>query len=450
MAMASTSYKVLPVRLLGPGPATVRYLYIKPHTGEDSLPKDRAVYIAGVPAQLQGTALVELFARYGTIERAALHGSRVSAVLLYAAAEGRDKLLKAAAKGRPLELQLQEPTGPYGLKGEAGGEPGLPWAGDEYRHSRQSHPDGKLTRARASWLPSHCCCRLGGGAQGAEAWQCRAAAGTGRMDGGVGGGGGAAAGRGGQGAGGGWLDGGAAAQGECQTCQWRALPCLTAGAIEALKQACAAEPWQSGQHLHLMVLLLRAWQGCTFHRALNTRVCCLLLQGRKKNASATGVTVGGVAGAAAAAQLQAATKKDATHADFYRFQQREHRRNGGCACGLGHSVCWNLLGHLLLLHSSDGACPHGKQPHLRAVTACRAAKPETTVRGRQEADCGTPSVKKVAALLVEQHPCHQRMHIHDSVHAGMCKAKLQCLPLSAAVGGSWPRRSRCRLEPLSD
>jgi hypothetical protein len=54
------------------------------------------------------------------------------------------------------------------------------------------------------------------------------------------------------------------------------------------------------------------------------------LQGRKKNASASGVTVGGVAGAAAQAQLQAAAKKDSTHNDFYRFQQRESRRNGGC------------------------------------------------------------------------------------------------------------------------
>ena len=50
------------------------------------------------------------------------------------------------------------------------------------------------------------------------------------------------------------------------------------------------------------------------------------LQGRKKNASASGVTVAGVAGAAA--QAQAAAKKEATHTDFYRFQQREQRRSG--------------------------------------------------------------------------------------------------------------------------
>ena len=119
MEAPSTSYRLLPVRLQGAGPGTVRYLYIKPHaSGQDSLPKDRALYVTGVPAALQGTALVELFAKFGEVERAALHGSRVSAVLLYAAAEGRDKLLKAAAKGRPVELKLQEPAGPCGLKGE--------------------------------------------------------------------------------------------------------------------------------------------------------------------------------------------------------------------------------------------------------------------------------------------------------------------------------------------
>ena len=138
----STSYRLLPVRLQGPGPATVRYLYIKPHaSGQDSLPKDRAVYVTGVPAALQGTALVELFAKFGEVERAALHGSRVSAVLLYAAAEGRDKLLKAAAKGRPVELKLQEPAGPCGLKGEEGstsaeveaslGHQVIPWQGQK-------------------------------------------------------------------------------------------------------------------------------------------------------------------------------------------------------------------------------------------------------------------------------------------------------------------------------
>lgn len=119
MEAPSTSYRVLPVRLQGPGcPPITRYLYIKPHaSAADALPKERAVFVAGVPVALQGPALVQLFAQFGEVERAALHGSRVSAVLLYAAAEARDKLLRAAAKGRPVELQLPEPAGTHGLKG---------------------------------------------------------------------------------------------------------------------------------------------------------------------------------------------------------------------------------------------------------------------------------------------------------------------------------------------
>lgn len=119
MAEASTSYRVLPVRLVAPagGPPLTRYLYLRPHaSAEDGLPKDRTVFVAGIPLQLQGTALVDLFARYGEVERAALHGTRVSAVLLYAAAAGRDKLMRAAAKARPVELQLPEPPEPHGLK----------------------------------------------------------------------------------------------------------------------------------------------------------------------------------------------------------------------------------------------------------------------------------------------------------------------------------------------
>jgi len=125
MAMAadgpSTSYKVLPVRLTGAGPGVVRYLYVKPHASQqDGLPRERALFVTGVPVALQGPPLVELFAQFGEIERAALHGSRVSAVLLYAAAEGRERLLKAAAKGRPLELSVPQPQGPCGVKGEEG------------------------------------------------------------------------------------------------------------------------------------------------------------------------------------------------------------------------------------------------------------------------------------------------------------------------------------------
>ena len=84
---------------------------------------------------------------------------------------------------------------------------------------------------------------------------------------------------------------------------------------------------------------------------LTTSADQLLLQrtGRKKNAGASGVTVAGVAGAAAQAQAQAAAKKDQVHSDFYRFQQREKRRSGELALG------WEV--GVQLMPASGGMCP---------------------------------------------------------------------------------------------
>lgn len=51
------------------------------------------------------------------------------------------------------------------------------------------------------------------------------------------------------------------------------------------------------------------------------------LQGRKKNSTATGVTVGGVAKASAAARAADPAKQSAAFSDFYRFQKRDQRRD---------------------------------------------------------------------------------------------------------------------------
>ena len=72
----------------------------------------------------------------------------------------------------------------------------------------------------------------------------------------------------------------------------------------------------------------------------NARIAPALPQGRKKNASASGVTVAGVAGTAAAAQLAEKAKKDTSHSDFYRFQQREKRRDGGGGAGRRGGAGW--------------------------------------------------------------------------------------------------------------
>ena len=118
MGEASTSYQALPLRL-GKRAPFLRYLFLKPHSG-DGLPRDRALFVAGLPAQLGEGDLLHLFSRFGEVERAAVHPSRASAVVLYAAAEGRARALKRAAKGAPVELELEEPAGPCGLKGACG------------------------------------------------------------------------------------------------------------------------------------------------------------------------------------------------------------------------------------------------------------------------------------------------------------------------------------------
>ena len=115
----STSYYALPVKVgrRGQQPPT-RHLFIKPHAaGADSLPRDRTLFVTGLPVAMDEGALLELFGRFGSVERAALHASKVSAVVLYEAASGRDAALAAAARGAVQAVELPEPSAPYGLKG---------------------------------------------------------------------------------------------------------------------------------------------------------------------------------------------------------------------------------------------------------------------------------------------------------------------------------------------
>jgi hypothetical protein len=113
---ASTSYHALAIQLRRTS-KIVRYLYIKAHTGEDSLPKERTIFVAGLPVELDEGALLQLFSKFGEVQRAAIHSSRLSAVVLYTGAAGQAAAIKAAAKGRkPLQLDLAPPAQPHGLK----------------------------------------------------------------------------------------------------------------------------------------------------------------------------------------------------------------------------------------------------------------------------------------------------------------------------------------------
>jgi ribosomal RNA-processing protein 7 len=119
----STSYRCLPLQLHRDAP--LRYLYLKPAVlggdggaadQQEDFARDCALFVAGLPAELDETTMLHIFAAYGEVERVALHGSRVSAVVVYASKKGRDSALKAAAKGKIAEIDLPAPSGPRGLK----------------------------------------------------------------------------------------------------------------------------------------------------------------------------------------------------------------------------------------------------------------------------------------------------------------------------------------------
>ena len=112
----SSSYSVLKLHLRGSSDQT-RYLYLKPHTGSDALPTDRAIFVAGLPAQLGESSLLALFSRFGAVERVAVHPSRSGAVVLYEEAAGSAQAIKSARAGKAVRVDVAEPQAPFGLKG---------------------------------------------------------------------------------------------------------------------------------------------------------------------------------------------------------------------------------------------------------------------------------------------------------------------------------------------
>lgn len=52
-------------------------IFLKLHSGTDGLPKDRTLFVAGLPFVLATPALAELLSIYGPIEKAAIHPDQV-------------------------------------------------------------------------------------------------------------------------------------------------------------------------------------------------------------------------------------------------------------------------------------------------------------------------------------------------------------------------------------
>ena len=65
----SASYRTLAVRLRA-GSSVPKHLYIKAHSGKeagDSVPKGQALFVAGLPLQLDEARLQELFGVFGSV-----------------------------------------------------------------------------------------------------------------------------------------------------------------------------------------------------------------------------------------------------------------------------------------------------------------------------------------------------------------------------------------------
>ena len=52
-------------------------IFLKLHSGTDDLPKERTLFVAGIPFVLASPALAELLSIYGPIEKAAIHPDQV-------------------------------------------------------------------------------------------------------------------------------------------------------------------------------------------------------------------------------------------------------------------------------------------------------------------------------------------------------------------------------------
>ncbi|KAK9811435.1 hypothetical protein WJX72_003897 [[Myrmecia] bisecta] len=117
--MQDESSGFVPLALrLKPGSPFLRYLFLKPHKSDGGhLPKDRTLFVAGLPHNFDEDVLAELLAVFGAVDRVALHSSKMSALVLFKSDAGRDKALQAAKDARVLDFEMREPDKPYGLKG---------------------------------------------------------------------------------------------------------------------------------------------------------------------------------------------------------------------------------------------------------------------------------------------------------------------------------------------
>jgi hypothetical protein len=138
-------------------------------------------------------------------------------------------------------------------------------------------------------------------------------------------------------------------------------------------------------------------------------------QGRKRAREAAGVSTvsGGVAQAAAQAAA-AGGSKGKQYEDFYRFQQRDKRRNGGCLFNFFGALRGHLVSRVPGLHAGQGSWA------ARVVRLWRRAEPARLPSGLQGR--GSPAALFCcpcsAWLILPPTPFtnHQQTHPYPTNH----------------------------------
>lgn len=96
--------------------AQLRHLFLKKHAAENEFNDSRSLFVVGIPAGVIEEEVMEFFSKFGVIERAAMHSSRTSAMVIFESDKAMDKILKGVKKGKTFIWERKPRTQPFGLK----------------------------------------------------------------------------------------------------------------------------------------------------------------------------------------------------------------------------------------------------------------------------------------------------------------------------------------------
>lgn len=99
---------------IGSDSTRLRYLFLRPHVDEST--EHPSLFVTGIPAGVTDEEFVRFAMKFGHVHTAALHPSRLSAIIVFASDKGMHSMMKAAKKGKPVIIERQVKKEAYGLK----------------------------------------------------------------------------------------------------------------------------------------------------------------------------------------------------------------------------------------------------------------------------------------------------------------------------------------------